>query len=177
MVSGGLRWGVEPICSALEIAPSTYWTAKVRPPSARAIFDAVLAPPQLAVFVATYSVYGRRKLHTAALDAGLDVRRDQVARLMAALGIRGATRGPGPRHHPGRAHRGAAPDLVKRHFRAERPDALWVADFTYCSTWSKRRSTAPRAGFSDVASTGLHAHVLPQEADVTNAEAEHLALT
>ena len=136
MVSGGLRWGVEPICSALEIAPSTYWTAKVRPPSARAISDAVLAPLLLSLFVANYSVYGRRKLHTAALDAGLDVGRDQVARLMAALGIRGATRARDrftTRADPTAVR---APDLVKRHFRAERPDALWVGDFTYCSTWS-----------------------------------------
>jgi len=96
----------------------------------------VLAPLLLALFVANYSVYGRRKLHTAALRSGLDVGRDQVARLMAALGIQGATRA---RHRfTTRADPAAvrAPDLVKRHFRAETPDALWVTDFTYCSTWS-----------------------------------------
>ena len=96
----------------------------------------MLAPLLLALFVANYSVYGRRKLHTAALRSGLDVGRDQVARLMAALGIQGATRA---RHRfTTRADPAAvrAPDLVKRHFRAETPDALWVTDFTYCSTWS-----------------------------------------
>ena len=81
-------------------------------------------------------LYGRRKLTKAARKAGLDVGRDQVARLMGLEGLRGATRAvkrfttrPDPE-----AVR--APDLVKRDFTADRPDALWVADFTYCSTWS-----------------------------------------
>ncbi len=77
---------------ALEIAPSTYWSAKSRPPSARSISDATLGPLLLALFVANYSVYGRRKLTKAAQRAGLDVGRDQVARLMAREGIRGASR-------------------------------------------------------------------------------------
>ena len=84
--------GVEPICRALEIAPSTYWSAKSRPPSARAISDATLAPVLVAPWVKNYSVYGRRKLTKAAHRAGLDVGRDQVARLMASEGIRGASR-------------------------------------------------------------------------------------
>jgi len=81
-------------------------------------------------------VYGRRKLHKAARRAGLDVGRDQVARLMRKAGLRGATRAkrrfttrPDPAH-------GRAPDLVRRKFVADRPDRLWVTDFTYCSTWS-----------------------------------------
>jgi len=134
--SGGLRWGVEPICQALEIAPSTYYSAKARPPSVRAVRDGVLAPLLLALFVKNYSVYGRRKLHKAARRAGLDVGRDQVARLMAAMGLRGATRAKKrftTRADPAHVR---APDLVGRRFVAERPDRLWVADFTYCSTWS-----------------------------------------
>jgi len=120
----------------LEIAPSTYWSAKSRPPSARALSDAVLIPLLVALFVANYSVYGRRKLWKAALRSGLDVGRDQVARLMRAQGLQGATRAkrrfttrPDPTHV-------RAPDLVKRRFVADGPDRLWVADFTYCSTWS-----------------------------------------
>ena len=90
----------------------------------------------MALFVANYSVYGRRKLHKAALRAGLLVGRDQVARLMRARGIRGATRAKKrftTRPDPAAVR---APDLVKRAFVADRPDRLWVADFTYCSTWS-----------------------------------------
>jgi transposase InsO family protein len=134
--SGGLRWGVEPICRALEIAPSTYWSAKTRPPSSRALSDAVLGPRLKELWVKNYSVYGRRKLTKAAHRAGLDVGRDQVARLMAGEGIRGASRAR--KRFTTRSDPAAlrAPDLLKRDFTASRPDRSWVADFTYCSTWS-----------------------------------------
>jgi putative transposase len=135
-VSGGLRWGVEPICQVLEIAPTTYWSAKTRPLSARAVRDAVLGPILEALWVKNFSVYGRRKLAVAARKAGLDVGRDQVARLMGLQGIRGASREK--KQFTTRADPSAvrAPDLVKRDFTAVGPDRLWVADFTYCSTWS-----------------------------------------
>jgi len=120
----------------LEIAPSTYYSAKTRPPSARAMADAVLMPILLALWVKNYSVYGRRKLAKAAHRAGLDVGRDQVERLMRREGIRGATRAT--RRFTTRSDPAAvrAPDLVQRDFSADRPDRTWVADFTYCSTWS-----------------------------------------
>ena len=66
--SGGLRWGVEPICRTLQIAPSTYYDAKGRPPSARALRDAELGPKLKVLWVRNYSVYGRRKLTVAALS-------------------------------------------------------------------------------------------------------------
>lgn len=131
-----MRWGVEPICAALEIAPSTYYSAKSRPPSARAISDAMLIPLLMALFARNYSVYGRRKLTKAARKAGLDVGRDQVARLMRQAGIRGASRARKRfTTHADPTHV-RAPDLVKRDFTASRPNEKWVADFTYCSTWS-----------------------------------------
>ena len=135
-VSGGLRWGVEPICEVLEIAPTTYWSAKVRPPCARALRDADLGPAIEAIWVKNYSVYGRRKLAKAVRKAGHNIGRDQVARLMRAQGIRGASREKKrfTTHADPAAVR--APDLVKRNFTATAPDQLWVADFTYCSTWS-----------------------------------------
>ena len=83
-----------------------------------------------------YSVYGRRKLAAAARRAGLDVGRDQVARLMRSQGIHGASRAKKrftTRSDPSATR---APDLLRRDFTAERPDHKWVADFTYCSTWS-----------------------------------------
>lgn len=120
----------------LEIAPSTYYSAKNRPPSARAISDAVLMPILLALWIRNYSVYGRRKLTKAARRAGHDVGRDQVARLMRQLDIRGATRAA--KRYTTRSDPAAvrAPDLVGRDFTATRPNEKWVADFTYCSTWS-----------------------------------------
>ena len=135
-MSGGLRWGVEPVCQVLEIAPTTYWSAKTRPPCARALRDAELGPAIEAIWVKNYSVYGRRKLAKAVRKAGHNVGRDQVARLMRAHGIRGASREKTrfTTHADPAAVR--APDLVKRDFTATAPDQLWVADFTYCSTWS-----------------------------------------
>jgi putative transposase len=120
----------------LEIAPSTYYSAKTRPPSARAVADAVLMPLLLALWARNYSVYGRRKLTKAARKAGHDIGRDQVARLMRQLGIRGASRARKrftTRSDPAAVR---APDLLNRDFTASRPNQKWVADFTYCSTWS-----------------------------------------
>jgi putative transposase len=120
----------------LEIAPSTYYNAKARRPSARAERDAELRPKLRALWQRNYSVYGRRKLTKAARKAGLDVGRDQVARLMRAEGIRGASRSKRrfTTHSDPAALR--APDLLRRDFTATRPNHKWVADFTYCSTWS-----------------------------------------
>ena len=120
----------------MQVAPSTFYDAKSRPLSARAVRDAELGPKLEALWKKNYSVYGRRKLTKAAHRAGLDVGRDQVARLMRAQGIRGASRAKKRfTTKPDAAHT-RAPDLVNRNFTAPRPDALWVADFTYCSTWS-----------------------------------------
>lgn len=134
--SGGRRWGVEPICEQLQVAPSTYYSAKGRPPSARALRDALMIPILMALWVKNYSVYGRRKLTKAAKKAGHDVGRDQVARLMRRAGIRGASRAKKRFTTKADPAHTRAPDLVKRDFTATRPDETWVADFTYCWTWS-----------------------------------------
>ena len=128
--------GVEPICRDLQVAPSTYYAAKSRPLSARALRDAVMIPILLAIWQANYSVYGARKLWKAAHRAGHDIGRDQVARLMRQAGIRGVKRGRRvvTTKRDDKATR--SPDLVKRNFTAERPNALWVTDLTYVPTWS-----------------------------------------
>lgn len=130
------EFGVEPICTVLQVAPSTYYSAKKRPPSARAVRDAVLLPVLLALWQANYSVYGAHKLGKAARRAGHDIGRDQVARLMRELGIRGSKRGR--RVITTRRDDTAArsPDLVKRNFTATGPNQLWVTDLTYVPTWS-----------------------------------------
>ena len=120
----------------LQFAPSTYYAAKSRPLSDRARHDAVLGPKLRAIWEKNYSVYGRRKLWKAAHRSSLDIGRDQVARLMAAEGICGATRAKKRFTTKADPAHVRAPDLVNRNFTAPRPDALWVADFTYCSTWS-----------------------------------------
>jgi putative transposase len=130
--------GVEPICAALQVAPSTYYAAKHREqqPSARARRDAVLLPVLVALWVANRKVYGAHKLWKAARRAGCDLGRDQVARLMRAAGICGVTR----RRKVFTTRRDPfglrAPDLVQRNFKAARPNALWVTDLTYVPTRS-----------------------------------------
>ncbi len=86
--------------------------------------------------MANYAVYGKRKLWKAARRQGHDIGREQTARIMRQLGIRGASRAKKrftTRRDPEHVR---APDLVKRDFTATRPNQLWVCDFTYCSTWS-----------------------------------------
>ena len=85
--------GVEPICRELQVAPSTYYAAKKRAPSARAVRDAALLPLLVALWTTNFKVYGVRKLWRAARRAGHDVGRDQVGRLMHVAGIEGVRRG------------------------------------------------------------------------------------
>ena len=122
--------GVAPVCKVLQIAPSTYYTAKTRPESARAARDVVLTALILMLFKANYSVYGARKMWKAVRRKGEDVGRDQVARLMRQMGLRGVRRGR--QVFTTRQDQGAlrAPDLVKRNFTATRPNACWVTDIT-----------------------------------------------
>jgi putative transposase len=131
------EFGVEPICKILEMAPSTYYSAKSRPVSARSVRDAVMLPILLALWIANRKVYGAHKLWKAARRAGHDIGRDQVARLMRQAGIVGVSRRRKKvfttRQDPDAIR---APDLVKRDFTADRPDALWVTDLTYVPTRS-----------------------------------------
>jgi len=132
------EFGVEPICKALQVAPSTYYAARRRraKPSARARRDAAMMGVLMALWVANRKVYGAHKLWKAALRAGHDIGRDQVGRLMRELGICGVTRRR--KVFTTRADPDAvrAPDLVDRDFTADRPDALWVTDLTYVPTRS-----------------------------------------
>jgi putative transposase len=128
------EFGVEPICAVLQVAPSTYYAAKGRQPSARALRDAVMMQVLMVLWVANRKVYGAHKLWKAARRAGHDIGRDQVARLMRQMEIRGVSRRRKvftTRQDP-EAWR--APDLVNRDFTADRPDALWVTDLTYVPT-------------------------------------------
>lgn len=142
---GGLRWGVESICAALtelgcKIAPATYYEHRGRKPSARQLRDAALKPRVAQVHAENYGVYGARKvwlqLNRERPGGAEPIARCTVERLMGELGLRGAIRGKVKRttiadptaKHPG--------DLVGRQFAPLAPDRLWVADFTYVSTWA-----------------------------------------
>jgi putative transposase len=130
------QFGVEPICSALQVAPSTYYAAKARPPSPRATRDAELRPALVELWEANYRVYGARKLWKAARRAGHDIGRDQVARLMRHAGIEGVRRTKRVRTTRPDATAARHPDLVRRDFTATAPNQLWVTDLTYVPTWA-----------------------------------------
>lgn len=131
--------GVEPICRALQVAPSSYYAAKrrEREPSARAVRDAVMMQVLMALWVLNRKVYGAHKLWRAARRAGHEIGRDHVARLMREMGIEGVSRRR-KKVFTTVADPDAvrAPDLVNRNFTATRPDALWVTDLTYVPTRS-----------------------------------------
>jgi putative transposase len=130
------RFGVEPICTALQVAPSTYYAHKSRPPSARAVRDAQLKVEIKRVYKENFEVYGAEKIWRQLAREGIRVGRDQVARLMGQLGIRGVVRGK-PRRTTTPADTADRPaDLVNRQFTTPAPNRLWVADLTYVATWA-----------------------------------------
>jgi putative transposase len=135
-VVDGRRLGVEPICAVLQVASSTYYAARERSPSRRAVRDAELLPQLVGLWKDNYEVYGARKLWKAARRSGIDIGRDQTRRLMGQAGIQGALRSK--RVRTTRRDRGAGrhPDLVKRQFTATEPNRLWVTDLTFVATWA-----------------------------------------
>jgi len=118
------------------VAPSTYYAAISRRPSARAGRDAVMAPVVRQLWEDNYRVYGARKLWKAARRAGHDIGRDQVARLMRATGIEGARRVKRVRTTRSDPAATRWPDLVARNFTASTPNRLWVTDLTFVATWA-----------------------------------------
>jgi len=132
----GRRLGVEPICTLLQVASSTYYAARSRPPSPRAVRDTELIPRLVELWKDNYEVYGSRKLHKAARRAGIDIGRDQAARLMRRAGIQGARRSKRVRTTRREAGAGRHPDLVNRQFTAAEPNRLWVTDLTFVATWA-----------------------------------------
>jgi putative transposase len=126
------RFGVEPICRVLDVSASAYYHRATGQRSQRVIGDQRLVEQIRGLHAANYYAYGYRKMWLALRRAGESVGRDHVKRLMREDGIQGAKR----RGKPWRttiANPAAmrSPDLVNRDFTADRPDALWVADFTY----------------------------------------------
>jgi len=130
------RYGVEPICRVLPIAPSTYYHATRRPASARALRDRKLKTEIARVHAEHFGVYGARKVWRQLHREGIAVARCTVERLMRELGLEGVRRGKARRTTTPDETTARPADLVDRHFAAQRPNQLWVADLTYVATWS-----------------------------------------
>jgi putative transposase len=118
----------------VSIAASSYHAYKRRKPSQRASKDARLSDKIRVVYEQNYSCYGVIKVWHALLNDGENVARCTVERLMRKMGLKGARRGKIKRTTIP-ANRHTADDLVRRNFHADAPNELWVADFTYISTW------------------------------------------
>jgi putative transposase len=131
------RWGVEPICREVRIAPSSYYAALRRPASARQRRDERLKVAIRRVWEAHRRVYGADKVWAQLRREGLPVARCTVERLMRALGLRGVVRGKTSVRTTNVDQTSERPlDLVARQFRAPAPNRLWVADLTYVKTHS-----------------------------------------
>ena len=130
------RWGVEPICRTLQVAPSTYYAVITRQPSARQRSDEQLKPEITRVHRDNFSVYGIEKVWRQLNREGRKVGRDRVARLMDDLELSGVVRGKRKRTTFSAEVSQRPSDLVERNFTATTPNHLWVADLTYVSTWS-----------------------------------------
>jgi len=130
------RFGVEPICHELQVAPSTYYAARRRKPSARRMRDEALKVKLRQVHGEHFEAYGARKMWRQLRREDVAVARCTVERLMRELGLSGVVRGKPKRTTVPDEGVPRPADLVERDFRAPVPNRLWVADLTYVRTWS-----------------------------------------
>ena len=135
------RHGVEPICRVLPIAPSTYHAHAARRADpgklpARTQRDITLRSEIRRVYEENFRVYGVRKVWRQLLREGTALARCTVARLMRTMGLQGVMRGKRVRTTISNAAAPCPLDRVNRQFKAPRPNALWVSDFTYVATWA-----------------------------------------
>ena len=129
-------FAVEFICRGIGTSPSAYYQRATGELSTRALEDQRLLVQIRRVYQANYECYGSLRVWKALRREGVRVGRGRVERLMAADGLVGAKR-------RGRAWKTTVadpagcerPDLVNRDFTATRPDALWIADFSYVKSW------------------------------------------
>lgn len=129
------RFGVEPMCRVLEVSSSGYHARRTRPPSKRELEDRRLLELIRQIHTENYGVYGVRRMWKQLHRQGLRIGRCRVERLMKRAGLEGIHRRKRrfTTHGDPAAIRPA--DLVDRHFEADRPNQLWVADLTYVRTY------------------------------------------
>ena len=124
------------MCRMLGVSPSGCYAWRRREASVRAKHDAQLKARIQALHSWSRGTYGAPRLHAERADESVHVGRKRIARLLRELGLAGVSRRKGTRTTRRDRDARPAPDLLERHFTAERPDALWVADVTYVPTWA-----------------------------------------
>jgi putative transposase len=125
------RHSVPLLCRLLGVSRSGYYAWRIRPPSERARFDAVLSEKIETIHRNSRATYGAPRVHAELRAIGIRCSRKRVARLMRRAKLRGCLHGRRMRTTHRVALQQAAPDLVERNFASEEPDRLWVADITY----------------------------------------------
>jgi putative transposase len=128
------------MCKVLQIAPSGYrrYAACPRDPKlrcARAKRDDELVPHIERVWQTNLQVYGADKVWHKMNREDIEVARCTVERLMKRMGLQGVRRGKVVRTTVSDNKAPCPLDKVNRQFKADRPNQLWVSDFTYVSTW------------------------------------------
>jgi putative transposase len=128
---------VTTMCRVLGVSTQGYYAWRQRPPSARARYDAELTAQVERIHATSRQTYGAPRVHVELIACGpLFCGRNRVARLMRARGLVGRCgRRPAPKTTRRATTEPTVPDLVKRRFTAERPNAIWTADITYVPTW------------------------------------------
>ena len=134
MSANQARFRVATMARVLGVSTSGYYAWRQRPPSARAQADADLTARVRAIHADSRGTYGAPRIHAELTEAGVAVGRKRVARVMRAAGIAGVSRRRGPRTTRRDVQARPAPDRVERHFEADAPNRLWVADITYIPT-------------------------------------------
>ena len=128
---------VRTMCRVLEVSSSGWHDWCERPPSRRQIDDAVLTERIRTIHVESDATYGAPRIRAELVEQGTPIARKRVARLMRQARLHGVSRRRGFVVTTQRdARQRPAPDLVKREFKAEAPDKLWIADMTYVPTWA-----------------------------------------
>jgi putative transposase len=134
MKANRARWPIATMARLLGVSTSGYYAWLVCDPSKHACSDAQLLLRIRTLHASSRGTYGVPRIHVQLAREGVYVARKRVARLMRMAGLCGASRRHWKittRQRPG-ARR--APDLVRRHFSADAPNVLWVADATYIPT-------------------------------------------
>jgi transposase InsO family protein len=129
------RWPVLAMCLAIELSERSYYAAHGRAASARSVSDEAHKGEIRRVWESNYRCYGPRRVYKQLCREGYDIARCTVVRLMAHMDLRGVQRGKKRYTTTPDAKAMRPPDLVERHFVADRPHELWLADITYASTW------------------------------------------
>jgi putative transposase len=127
------RFGVEPLCQVMGMAPSTYYyhRARLERPCQRRDEDRALLEHILRIWTSSRATYGSPRVHAQLAREGIWVGRKRVERLMREAGLKGAYRSRYFRTTESDPSARVAPDLVERAFHVTAPDQLWVADITY----------------------------------------------